>query len=118
LIDNFMFPDVDDLCKFRRNMLEEVIFLDQILKKSMRFLRIDKDTDWFPEDWTPGLKTGYNITLYEKEMLLYVKQLHRANAEVFESFRNMITPPYIRWEDNFYFKLFSKERLQSLFKLS
>jgi len=36
LVDTFVFPDIDQLCKFRRNQIEEVIYLDRLLSKSSK----------------------------------------------------------------------------------
>jgi hypothetical protein len=36
LVSSFVFPRIDELCKFRRNQIEEVIFLDRLLSKSTK----------------------------------------------------------------------------------
>jgi hypothetical protein len=50
LIDQFVFPDMDQLCKFRRNQIEEVIFLDQLVRRSIKRLNLQEDYDVLDND--------------------------------------------------------------------
>jgi hypothetical protein len=97
LVDSMVFPDIETLTQFRRNQIEEVIFLDHLWRKSLNRLLHD-DLSSLSED----------LFAFKKSLLTYNEDLDKAFKEISKPSNEAVKIPVVRnlfhfneWDPNF-----------------